>query len=121
VETMTAHILTPYPGTDLHKRLQREKRIFDFDPAHYNTSHAVFHPQRMTARELREGYLWIYEQFYSWKNIIRRLPDNPRQRMAYLLFNLVYRKYGKCFSWFATYGFMSQLGQLARRLSYGIE
>ena len=37
VETMTAHILTPYPGTALYQRFNQEGRIKDYDWSHYNT------------------------------------------------------------------------------------
>lgn len=60
IETMTAHVLTPYPGTVLYERLKREGRIVDHESTHYNTSHAVFEPKQMTRAQLREGYLWIY-------------------------------------------------------------
>lgn len=121
VETMTAHILTPYPGTVLYQRLLREGRIVDFDWTHYNTAHVVFRPQRMTREQLYSGYLWIYQEFYSFRNIIRRIPDSPAQRMPYLLFNLGYRKFGKVTSRVAQWGMMHALGRLARRLAYGIE
>lgn len=59
IETMTAHILTPYPGTVLHKQLVNEDRIIDHDPTKYNTSNVVFQPKLMTPTELKEGYLWV--------------------------------------------------------------
>lgn len=121
VETMTAHILTPYPGTALFRRLEQEGRIVDYDWRHYNTSRVVFRPKLLTPEQLRCGYLWIYRQFYSLRNIVRRLPDNRRQRPAYLLFNLGYRKYGKFTSLLAFSGLMHTAGRLARRLAYGIE
>lgn len=121
IETMTAHILTPYPGTRLYRRLQAEGRIFDHDPTHYNTSRAVFLPKNMTPEALCQGYLWIYDAFYSWGNIWKRLPVSRRQRLPYLLFNVIYRKYGKFTAAIARYGFMHRLGELARRLSYGID
>ena len=121
VETMTAHILTPYPGTVLFRRLEEQGRILDYDWSHYNTSRVVFRPRLLTPEQLRRGYMWIYRQFYSLRNIIRRLPDTPRQRPAYLLFNLGYRKYGKFTSLLGCSGLMHSLGRVARRLAYGIE
>ena len=94
VETMTAHILTPYPGTRLHERLQAEGRILDTDWSRYNTSNVVFQPRRMSAEQLRAGYLWMYRQFYSLSCILRRLPRRGDLRVPYLLFNFGYRKCG---------------------------
>jgi radical SAM superfamily enzyme YgiQ (UPF0313 family) len=121
IETMTAHILTPYPGTKIYQRLKSESRIVDIEPAHYNTSFAVFSPNKMTRQQLRRGYLKIYRDFYSIKNIIKRLPDDRSQRVPYLLFNFVYRKFGKIASRIAGFGLMDRLSKWARRLSYGIE
>lgn len=121
VETMTAHILTPYPGTVLYQRFFAEGRISDFDLSHYNTSNVVFTPKQMTQEELLKGYLWIYKEFYSFENIFKRIPDHPRQKVPYILFSLIYRKFGKVISKIASFGFMNSLGRLARKLSYHIE
>lgn len=121
IETVTSHILTPYPGTVLYKRMVSEGRIIDTDSSHYNTSHVVFQPKNMTKEELLEGYLWIYKEFYSLKNIIKRMPDRYSQRKSYLLFNFLYRKYGKVISRIAMMGIMNKVGKLARKLSYNID
>lgn len=118
VETMTAHILTPYPGTELHGQLEKAGRIIDRDLTHYNTSRAVFEPARMSAEELERGYLDAYRRFYSWSSIVRRLPRDSRRRAPYLLFNLLYRKFGKVVSMLGRIGPMRSLGKLAARLSY---
>jgi hypothetical protein len=121
VETMTAHILTPYPGTVLYRRMEAEGRILDRDPRHYNTAHVVFQPRQMTPEELREGYLWIYDSLYSWANILRRMPCAPEQRLPYLAFNLIYRKFGRLTAGLAQrLGGMHRFGGMARRLAYGI-
>ncbi|NCB92685.1 MAG: B12-binding domain-containing radical SAM protein [Clostridia bacterium] len=95
IETVTSHILTPYPGTKSYEKLKEENRIVTKDLSLYNTANVVFTPAKMTEQELYDGYLWIYKQIYSFKNIIRRLPKAKNQRMPYLLFNLFYRKFGK--------------------------
>jgi radical SAM superfamily enzyme YgiQ (UPF0313 family) len=121
VETMTSHILTPYPGTRLYKRLLSENRIIDHDLSIYNTAHVVFQPRHMSPDELKQGYLKMYDDFYSLENIIKRRPDNRKLLMPYFLFNLGYRKYGKITSVIGQMGFMGRIGQLGRRLAYGIE
>lgn len=120
IETMTGHILTPYPGTALFKRMEEEGRIIDRDWSHYNTAHVVYQPRKMSRRELYQGYLWIYRRFYSLRNILKRQPLEPGQRLPYFLFNFGYRKFGKFTSALAGLGFMNGLGRLARRLAYGI-
>lgn len=94
IETVTSHILTPYPGTALYHRMDQAGRITDRELSHYNTAHVVFAPAGMTADELLEGYLWIYRDLYSVQNILRRLPRARNQIAPYLLFNCFYRKFG---------------------------
>ncbi len=95
IETVTSHILTPYPGTKLYKDFLEQGRIIDFDLSHYNTAHVVYQPKNMTAEQLYQGYIDIYKQIYSFKNIMRRLPKSKKQIMPYLAFNILYRKYGR--------------------------
>lgn len=122
VETMTGHILTPYPGTQLHGRMKAEGRIIETDPAKYNTSNVVFKPKNMSPDELLAGYLRIYDELYSWSNILRRMPTRPRQRVPFLLFNVGYRKYGKVASMLASgMGLMGRFGGLMSKLSYGVD
>jgi radical SAM superfamily enzyme YgiQ (UPF0313 family) len=121
VETMTGHILTPYPGTVLHRRLEAEGRIVDTDKVHYNTAHVVYQPLRMNADELRAGYLWMYREFYSSRNIWRRMPRSRRQRAPYLLFNIGYRRFGWATALLARFGLLTWVGRLARRLAYHVE
>jgi hypothetical protein len=118
VETMTGHILTPYPGTRLYRQLLAEGRLIDTDLRHYNTAHAVFRPNRLTPEELEHGYLWIYRQFYSWRSILHRWPVSPKQRLAYLQFSLLYRKYGKITSLLGKLAGMRVLARMARAVAY---
>jgi radical SAM superfamily enzyme YgiQ (UPF0313 family) len=120
IETMTSHILTPYPGTKLYEKLEQEGRIIDRDLRNYNTSKVVFQPKNMTPDELLNGYLKIYDDFYSIKNIFKRKPVSKKQQIPYFLFNFGYRKFGKITSKIGTIGFMNGIGKLARNLSYGI-
>lgn len=118
IETVTSHILTPYPGTALYDRMQAAGRITSHDLSLYNTAHVVFRPLGMTAKELYQGYLNVYKKVYSLKNILRRLPRSKPQRMPYLLFNLLYRKYGRITDFICrciTYRRMGRIGELLAR------
>jgi radical SAM superfamily enzyme YgiQ (UPF0313 family) len=70
IETATFHILTPYPGTALYKRLAAQGRITTSDWDLYDTRHAVFCPAGMTASALQEGYWQAYRDFYRWGSIL---------------------------------------------------
>jgi radical SAM superfamily enzyme YgiQ (UPF0313 family) len=71
IETATFHILTPYPGTALYKRIAEQDRITVNNWDLYDTRHAVFRPAGMSADELESGYWWAYRKFYEWRSIVR--------------------------------------------------
>ena len=118
IETVTSHILTPYPGTKVYDEFLKNGRITDFDLSKYNTANVVFKPQNMTAEELYNGYIWIYKQIYSTKNIIKRMPKLHKQRLAYLLFNFLYRKFGKVTEILCELITYERVGKIAEKLSY---
>lgn len=95
IETVTSHILTPYPGTKQYEKFLSQGRLITNDLSKYNTSNVVFKPKQMSEKELYDGYLWIYKEVYSWKNILKRLPKSKKQILPFLAFNIFYRKYGK--------------------------
>jgi hypothetical protein len=71
IETATFHVLTPYPGTGLHGRLEAEGRITSRNWDLYDTRHAVFRPAKMPAEALEAGYWRAYRQFYRWGSILQ--------------------------------------------------
>jgi radical SAM superfamily enzyme YgiQ (UPF0313 family) len=70
IETATFHILTPYPGTALHKHISAAGRITNSNWDMYDTRHTVFRPARMSAQALEDGYWHAYREFYRWENIL---------------------------------------------------
>jgi radical SAM superfamily enzyme YgiQ (UPF0313 family) len=71
IETATFHILTPYPGTALHCRLEAQGRITSQDWDLYDTRHVVFQPAKLSSQTLEAGYWRAYREFYSWGSIAR--------------------------------------------------
>ena len=69
IETVTFHILTPYPGTALYDRLSAQGRITSHNWDLYDTRHAVYTPARTSADELEAGYRQAYRDFYTWRSI----------------------------------------------------
>lgn len=118
IETVTSHILTPYPGTALYDRMKKDGRIVTEDLSLYNTAHVVFEPKNMTKEELYDGYIRIYKEIYSLKNILRRMPEDKNQRAAYLLFNLFYRKYGAFTDFICKCITYKRIGVIAEKLSH---
>lgn len=121
IETVTSHILTPYPGTKLYSSLIEENRIVDFNLSKYNTAHVVYTPKNMTAEELYNGYLWIYKEVYTFKNIMKRLPKSKKQWIPFLSFNLFYRKFGKFTELLCDIVSFKNIGRFFRWLAYCIK
>lgn len=71
IETATFHILTPYPGTALHRRMAVQGRITSFNWDLYDTRHVVFQPARMSPEVLEAGYWRAYREFYRWSSIFQ--------------------------------------------------
>jgi radical SAM superfamily enzyme YgiQ (UPF0313 family) len=71
IETATFHILTPYPGTVLQRRLAEQGRITSSNWDLYDTRHVVYRPARLTPETLEQGYWQAYRDFYRWGSIFR--------------------------------------------------
>jgi radical SAM superfamily enzyme YgiQ (UPF0313 family) len=69
ITTATFHIMTPYPGTQLHARMTREGRIVTSDWNLYDTRHVVYRPAKLSPEALKSGYDWAYREFYRWSSI----------------------------------------------------
>ncbi|UCC66560.1 MAG: B12-binding domain-containing radical SAM protein [Deltaproteobacteria bacterium] len=93
IELPNYSVLTPFPGTPLWERLNREGRIFDGDWSHYDMSRVVFLPKMMTPEQLQQGYLWAQKYSCAPRSILKRLLLGPRHHLGYfLLSNFVLRK-----------------------------
>lgn len=82
--------LTPFPGTPLYERLEKEGRLrykeWWLDPEYrYNT--VPFFPRKMEPDAVQEGCVQARAAFYSWRSIWRRAFDPVnRQRGMFLPF-----------------------------------
>ena len=91
VQNATFNILTPYPGTPLYERLDKERRILTRDWSKYNgREDVVFQPRHMSAAALLEGYRYVNRRFYSLESISRRLSRSSVGWWWTLPLNLAY-------------------------------
>ncbi len=72
IDVVEINILTPYPGTPLFDRMEKQGRIITKDWSRYNQVDVVFKPKLMTEKELLEGTKKVAKEYYSWNNIIKR-------------------------------------------------
>ena len=86
-------VLTPFPGTPLFARLEREGRILTRDWSLYDAQHVVFQPRAMTVQELAQGHERAWKQVYRWSAIARRLWRARNFQPLALSANIGYRFY----------------------------
>jgi radical SAM superfamily enzyme YgiQ (UPF0313 family) len=86
-------VLTPFPGTPLHHRLEKEGRILSRDWEWYDGQHVVFQPHQMSVKQLAEGHEHAWKKVYAWSAIGRRLWNARNFQLLALSVNLGYRFY----------------------------
>jgi radical SAM superfamily enzyme YgiQ (UPF0313 family) len=90
-------IVTPYPGTRLFNRLEKENRITSYDWSRYTEGNLNLKLNKMSKEELIEGIRNIAFDFYSIKSIFRRSflskDINPINSFIKLLSNMSIRSF----------------------------
>lgn len=97
VDAAQFSILTPWPGTLLYERMEREGRLIDTDWANYDGTQVVFRPRGMTPDELQSGFYYVYNRFYSLRAIARRFFSGGPHRLDSLIANLGFRRARRAF------------------------
>lgn len=72
MDVLEINILTPFPGTPLYTRLEKEGRIICRDWSKYNQVDVVFQPKNLTPEELKNGAAYVAKEFYSIPKILIR-------------------------------------------------
>jgi radical SAM superfamily enzyme YgiQ (UPF0313 family) len=86
-------VLTPFPGTPLHRRLSDEERILTTDWQLYDGQHVVFQPRNMSPGQLAAGHERTWKKVYRYGAIVRRLWKAGDYEPLALAANLGYRFY----------------------------
>jgi len=67
------NVLTPYPGTPIFNKFEKENRLLTKDWSKYTINNVVFQPKQMTPKKLSEGVKYLNEKFeytldilYKW-------------------------------------------------------
>ncbi len=106
LDSMSATILTPYPGTPFRAQLVQENRLIpDKSWRHYDTAHVTYYPQQMSVEEFEREYDRVCRTIYSpyhiaWRGF-RALSRHPLRRMPSKLFGSFSTDYGyrRTFAW----------------------
>lgn len=86
-------VVTPFPGTALFQRLDRERRILTRNWELYDGQHVVFQPARMTVEQLQRGIETAWRHAYSVPSMLKRLTASPSPLPVRIGTNLGYRFY----------------------------
>lgn len=86
-------IYTPYPGTELFRRLQSEDRILSYNWDDYDTMHVVIQPALMTPDELYKGFKSAYRETFKLSNVMRRRRGLSLNTAINFIGNLTYRMF----------------------------
>lgn len=96
IETATFHVLTPYPGTALHTRMEREGRITTRDWDLYDTRHCVISHPTMSPQTIEAGYHRARKAFYSWSGIARAslARESAAEQLRHFAYSAAWKKAG---------------------------
>ncbi len=123
IETATFHILTPYPGTRLHARMEQQGRILQRNWDFYDTRHCVFRPARMTPEKLEAGYWRAYKDFYRWGSIFHAAAAKERwpDRLRHLAYSAGWKKFEPLWDLVIRSRRVTQMLPLLERILEGFE
>jgi len=110
VTTATFHVLTPYPGTQLHTEMATQGRLLTNNWDLYDTRHVVYQPAGLSADELKRGYDWSYRAFSEWGAIIAAA--SAHQSLKHSIKHFAYSAGWKKFE--PAWDFVIRLKQLAQ-------
>ena len=71
-------ILTPFLGTPVFEKFEKEGRILTRDWSKYTMKNVVFEPKNMTPEELLQGVRKMYAEFYSTSYTVKRVIKSLR-------------------------------------------
>lgn len=87
----------PYPGTKYYRSMDEAGRILTKDWNRYDYGSPLIQPTHMSPQEMMAGFNKVYNEFYSLKNIVRRMTPPPRgnylEHLFYFVANLKINKY----------------------------
>jgi radical SAM superfamily enzyme YgiQ (UPF0313 family) len=87
----------PYPGTKYYDDMEKAGRILTREWNRYDYGSPLVMPTHMTPDEMMEGFNRVYNDFYSLKNIVRRMTPPPKgnylEAAFYFIANLKINQY----------------------------
>jgi radical SAM superfamily enzyme YgiQ (UPF0313 family) len=88
ISSASINVLTPYPGTEVFRKLKAEGRLLTEQWSYYDHSTTVFQPRNMSPFQLQAGRLWVLKEFTKISAVLRRLPAHLDHPLLHLAMNL---------------------------------
>jgi len=82
-------VITPYPGTRLYDRFEKEGRITCRDWSQYHEGKVNYKPTNLTERQIIDGMRMMALDFYSYPNIIKRSFSHNKLNLYRAFFKLL--------------------------------
>jgi radical SAM superfamily enzyme YgiQ (UPF0313 family) len=97
VGSASFHPLTPYPGTDLYNKLDRQGRILtkNWNDYHYHWGTIVFQPKNFTPEQLFLETIRVKREYTSFKNVLAGAWKNRRHPLLHFAVNYGFNKEAK--------------------------
>jgi len=99
LDSASFSIVTPYPGTRLFDRLEKEGRITSYDWSRYAEGKVNYKPVKMTEEELIDGIRYAARNFFSIKQSFKRSFNrrhlNPVGSIVTFINNMTLRQFYK--------------------------
>lgn len=98
IEMPQLTVLTPFPGTALRTRMEKENRVLHSLWEYYDATHLVFQPKWTTVKEMRQRYDWTAGKIYSYRALLWRMFKsliryrNLYKTIVFWQVNTVYRR-----------------------------
>lgn len=83
IDLVNFHIVSPTPGTPFFERLDSEQRLLHHDWKYYQEN-VTYRPKGMSIRQLQDGQIWAYREYFRPRNIIRRVTHHWRSPFRFL-------------------------------------
>jgi radical SAM superfamily enzyme YgiQ (UPF0313 family) len=83
-------IMTPFPGTEVFQKAEREGLLTDGNWEHYTGGNLVWSHPTIGKEEMEAAYLQFRRAFYTWPSIFRRYWANRRHPLYYFGMNFTH-------------------------------
>jgi radical SAM superfamily enzyme YgiQ (UPF0313 family) len=88
IGSVSFNILTPYPGTEVYRRLESEGRLLTRDWRWYDHCTLTYRTKNMTPGEFTKKFEDMVKGFYSYPSILKRLPGNRHHPFFFMAINM---------------------------------